>query len=305
MGTIITRDRQTRGQGGTTRRITHIHHKYILLCVCLCVFTFSTHNNNIAPVAANTIAVIENERDTGGNYIATMAEQQQQLNVKSKISVEGKGSIGVKPDLVSIRVGVEMERETAAEALRENNEVMAKVSGRVSELGVEERDVMTSSVSLRPVYDYIREKKTDNANTQIRVLKGFNASNEVTLRIRNLESVGDVLGALVEAGVNTIDSIRFTAEDTRAAADEARTLAVSDAKRKADVFASAAGYRVASVIEINSYDSNTHEHNGGHARMALYSSQKSVGAVPIAGGELTVSSSVSIVYQIEPITEDL
>jgi len=200
---------------------------------------------------------------------------------------------------VSIRVGVEMQRETAAEALRENNEVMAKVSGRVSELGVEERDVMTSSVSLRPVY---RASKTDTDN---RVLKGFNASNEVTLRIRKLESVGDVLGALVEAGVNTIDSIRFTAEDTRAAADDARTLAVSDAKRKADVFASAAGYRVASVIEIDSHDSNTHVHNGGHARMALYSSQKSVGAVPIAGGELTVSSSVSIVYQIEPITEDL
>merc|ERR1712014_75916 len=299
MGTIITRDRQTRGQGGTTRRITPIHHKYILLCVCLCVFTLSTHNNNIAPVAANTIAVIENERDTGGNYIAAMAEQQQQLNVKSKISVRGEGSIGVKPDLVSIRVGVEMQRETAAEALRENNEVMAKVSGRVSELGVEERDVMTSSVSLRPVY---RASKTDTDN---RVLKGFNASNEVTLRIRKLESVGDVLGALVEAGVNTIDSIRFTAEDTRAAADDARTLAVSDAKRKADVFASAAGYRVASVIEIDSHDSNTHVHNGGHARMALYSSQKSVGAVPIAGGELTVSSSVSIVYQIEPITEDL
>merc|ERR1711988_1366615 len=298
--TIITRDRQTRGQGGTTRRITHIHHKHILLCVCLCVFTLSTHNNNIAPVAANTIAVIENERDTGGNYIATMAEQQQQLNVKSKISVEGKGSIGVKPDLVSIRVGVEMERETAAEALRDNNEIMAKVSGRVSELGVEERDVMTSSVSLNPVYNYIRDKKTD---TNKRVLSGFNASNQVTLRIRKLDSVGDVLGALVEAGVNTIDSIRFTAEDTRAAADDARTLAVTDAKRKADVFASAAGYRVASVIEIDSHDSNTPPvvHKAGNARMLMSSMEDSVGAVPIAGGELTVSSSVSIVYQIEPI----
>lgn len=256
-------------------------------------------------VTANTIAVIEDEREAirGTNYI-TMAEQQQLNAVKSKISVQGEGSIGVKPDLVSIRIGVNMERETAAEALRDNNEIMAKVSGRVSELGVEERDVMTSSVSLNPVYNYIRDKKTD---TNKRVLSGFNASNQVTLRIRKLDSVGDVLGALVEAGVNTIDSIRFTAEDTRAAADDARTLAVTDAKRKADVFASAAGYRVTSVIEIDSHDSNTPPvvHKAGNARMLMSSMEDSVGAVPIAGGELTVSSSVSIVYQIEPIPNDL
>merc|ERR1711988_927490 len=283
-------------KNNSTRTTTYVYSSVLLLLLCVCLLILSGRE-----VTANTIAVIEDEREAirGTNYI-TMAEQQQLNAVKSKISVQGEGSIGVKPDLVSIRIGVNMERETAAEALRDNNEIMAKVSGRVSELGVEERDVMTSSVSLNPVYNYIRDKKTD---TNKRVLSGFNASNQVTLRIRKLDSVGDVLGALVEAGVNTIDSIRFTAEDTRAAADDARTLAVTDAKRKADVFASAAGYRVTSVIEIDSHDSNTPPvvHKAGNARMLMSSMEDSVGAVPIAGGELTVSSSVSIVYQIEPI----
>merc|ERR1712137_199526 len=251
-----TRGRQSRTNtrqskdNSTRRTTTYVYSSVLLLGVCLLIVLLSGRE-----VTANTIAVIEDEREAirGTNYITTMAEQQQLNAVKGKISVQGEGSIGVKPDLVSIRIGVNMERETAAEALRDNNEIMAKVSGRVSELGVEERDVMTSSVSLNPVYNYIRDK----TDTNKRVLSGFNASNQVTLRIRKLDSVGDVLGALVEAGVNTIDSIRFTAEDTRAAADDARTLAVTDAKRKADVFASAAGYRVTSVIEIDSHDSNT------------------------------------------------
>merc|ERR1711988_868235 len=178
-------------KNNSTRTTTYVYSSVLLLLLCVCLLILSGRE-----VTANTIAVIEDEREAirGTNYI-TMAEQQQLNAVKSKISVQGEGSIGVKPDLVSIRIGVNMERETAAEALRDNNEIMAKVSGRVSELGVEERDVMTSSVSLNPVYNYIRDKKTD---TNKRVLSRFNASNQVTLRIRKLDSVGDVLGALVK-----------------------------------------------------------------------------------------------------------
>jgi len=263
----------------------------VVLVACFCVLQIQ--RGSLLAVEANTF--IENETE-----FITMSDRNESSAPMSKISVQGQGNVGVKPDLVSIQIGVNMERDTAAEALRDNNEIMARVSGKVVDLGVEERDVMTSSVSLNPVYNYIRNKET---NTNKRVLSGFSASNSMTLRIRKLDSVGDVLGVLVEAGVNSIDSIRFTAEDTLEAADEARTAAVLDAKRKADVLAAAAGYRVASIIEMSSYDNNPAPsvQKGGNARMLMATMEDSVGSVPIAGGELTVSSSVSIVYKIESV----
>ena len=201
------------------------------------------------------------------------------------ISVSGQGSVDLAPDMAVVSLGVSHRDKGAAAALRKTSRAAAAMFERLSGLGVEARDVQTSSLSLGPVW----ETPEDGGP---RVQAGFEASNRITVRLRDMDIVGAALDALVADGANRINNIRFALQDPQDAQDEARRRAVADAVRRAGIQAGAAGVALGDVLSIN--ESGARVPQFRDTRMAM----SEAAPVPVAGGEVGVSASVSMVFEL-------
>ncbi|MFD1508282.1 SIMPL domain-containing protein [Lacimonas salitolerans] len=202
------------------------------------------------------------------------------------LTVTGTGEVARAPDMAVIRVGVGAEDADAATALASTSEAMTRMQARLAEVGVERRDIQTSQLSLEPVYE-------QTANSAPRIV-GFQATNAVTVRVREISATGEVLGALVGDGANRIDGVTFALQDPRGVMDEARRLAIEDARRKADLLAEAAGVTLGPVRDIREVGGDGPPRPMMMSRMASESMD-----VPMAEGEVGLSASVSVVYEIE------
>ena len=201
------------------------------------------------------------------------------------LTVTGTGEVASAPDMAVIRVGVVEEDKSAETALSRTSAAMAQMQARLAEQGIEPRDIQTTQLSLNPVYE-------SGSGTRPRRIVGFQAMNSVLVRVRDLPSTGAVLGALVGDGANRIDGISFTLQDGQAAMDEARRRAVADARRKAELLAGAAGVELGEVRDIR-------EAGGGMPRPVMMERMAAdVAAVPIAEGEVSLSATVSMVYEL-------
>lgn len=204
------------------------------------------------------------------------------------ISVTGEGRALAEPDMATVTVGVQTDADTAAAAMAESSARLAAVIERLTSAGIEPRDIQTSGLSLGPRYDYSRSDGAPPA------LIGYTASNMVTVRVRALDRVGGVLDAVVADGANTLNGLTFGLADDRVLTDAARRAAVADAAAKAALYAEAAGVKLGRVKSISD--------TGGYMPpmpMAMDAAPFAKSAnVPVAPGELTVSASVAIVYEI-------
>ena len=158
------------------------------------------------------------------------------------IWVTGEGSVTLEPDLAVLGLGVEARGETVSEALAEASTAMDAVLGALRSRDIQDRDVQTRRFNVRPVYEY-QEVVQSGTRRETRVLVGYVVSNTVTVKIRDLGSVGVVIDDVATAGgdATRIDDVRFTVEDQSAYAEELRSKAVADAMAKARHFASLAG----------------------------------------------------------------
>jgi uncharacterized protein YggE len=159
------------------------------------------------------------------------------------ISVAGSGKVTVIPDMGTIRLGVVVERKTAKEAREAAAAAMTTVVDAVRKLGIAEKDIATANVSLNPVYDY-----PNNATPKIR---GYQLNNTITITVRDLTRISDVLDDGVAAGANSVDGISFDVADRAAAEAQAREAAVKDAKAKADTLANGLGVRITGVASVS------------------------------------------------------
>ncbi len=163
--------------------------------------------------------------------------------VEHTISVAGSGKVTVIPDMATIRLGVVIERKTAKEAREAAAVAMTKVVDAVRKLGIADKDIATANVSLNPVYDY-----PTNATPKIR---GYQLNNTITITVRDLDKVSDILDNGVIAGANSVDGISFDVADRAAAEANAREAAVKDAKAKADTLANGLGVRITGVASVS------------------------------------------------------
>lgn len=203
------------------------------------------------------------------------------------ISVGATGTVSLAPDVCDIRIGVSITRETAAAARTEAASVMAKVIAALKAAGVADADLQTNELSLQPVYDY----SVPGAAPR---LTGYQMTNVVGVTTRAFDSIATVVDDAVAAGATTIDSIAFRIEDPTKAEDQARELAMADAKRRAEALASQAGVRivgVASVVE------NTALPTPPIAYRA--NALDAGGSTPIQAGSNDVTVTVSVTYVIE------
>lgn len=210
---------------------------------------------------------------------------------KPTIVVTGEGRVDTAPDMATITLGVTTEGDTAKEALAANTAQLTAAIERLKASGVEDRDIQTSGLNLGPRYDYNRTNADGSAQ-----ITGFVASNMVTVRIRVLDTLGTVLDAAVSDGANTLNGVMFGLQSPDPVLDAARKDAVTDARRKAELYAAAAGVSLGKVQSISEQSGYTPPMP---MAMADASFAKAEGApVPVQGGEVAIMANVTIVYEI-------
>lgn len=151
--------------------------------------------------------------------------------------------VKVEPDLATISAGVETTAPTATEALRRNSAEMQRVVDLIKALGIAQRDIPTTRVSLNPQYDY-------EPNTGRAVFRGYQASNQVSVNLRDIKRTGEVLDALVSAGATNVYGPSFSVEDDSAAKAEARRRAMARGLAQAEDYARAAGFAGVRLLQV-------------------------------------------------------
>jgi uncharacterized protein YggE len=203
-----------------------------------------------------------------------------------QITARGAAEADAVPDLATVTAGVDTRAETAGAALAENSETMTAIFAAIDAAGIERRDVQTSQLSLSPVYEPYR----DDAAAPPAVV-AYEASNLVTVRVRAVDSLGEVIDALAEAGANRLQGVSFDVADPKPHLDAARERAVADARARAELYARAAGVALGPVVSIREAVDVP-----GPIMMRA---EAASAAPPIAAGTVTLSAQVEVVYAIE------
>jgi uncharacterized protein len=171
------------------------------------------------------------------------AQAPQQAAPEARIMVSGEGSVSVAPDYAQIRGGVVTKAKTAAEATEANAKLMASVIAALSNAGIARTDIQTAQFSLQPVYALPQPGSEQK-------MTGFSASNQLTVKIHQLDKVGDILDRLIAAGATDVGNVALLHSDLSKVLDQAREAAVADARRKAELYAHAAGLTLGAVAWI-------------------------------------------------------
>ena len=225
---------------------------------------------------------------SGATYFMTASPVAAEDLVRT-ISVSGTGEVSVRPDQATISLGVISEGRTAREALRANSAAMQAVFDQMEELGIADEDIRTSNFSINPQYP-----PHNRDNPQPRRISGYQVSNMVTVLFDDLEDLGPGLDAIVGSGANQFHGISFSISETDKLQEDARTAAVANARARAETLAEAAGVSLGRVLTINEGGYSTPQPMYmARSEMAMDSS------APIASGSQSISSSVSMVFEIE------
>jgi uncharacterized protein len=224
-----------------------------------------------------------------GIFAAASCAQAQEAKPgpEARIIVAGDGSVSAAPDYARIRSGVTTRAKTAKEAADANAKAMAVIMAALQSAGIEAKDIQTSRFSVLPVY------APPAPNTEQR-LTGFSVSNQVSVTIRQIDRVGDVLDKLIAAGATDAGSVEFLHPDTTKTLDRAREAAMADARRKAEVYARAGGLTLGSVAWVTEDASAA-----PMAKLAMpHAALAPGGPPPISAGEDTLQVHITVGYDI-------
>ena len=176
------------------------------------------------------------------------AEAQQTPSITqtiagTRLDISATGEVTRVPDLAIISAGVVTRSASASGAIQQAAARMARVREALRQAGIADRDIQTSNISLNPDYTY--------ANNQPPKLNGYQASNTVNVRFRDIASTGKILDALVAQDANQINGPNLTIDQPDAALDEARAKAVAQGRARADLYARSLGMRVTRLVAIS------------------------------------------------------
>ena len=221
----------------------------------------------------------------------------------SGIWVSGEGTISVAPDLATLDFGVETNAATVSEANNLASTAMDAIVEALKARGVNDEDMQTSRFSVYPRYNYV-EEEVDGVRSSREVLTGYRVNNRATVKLRDLDAIGQVIDEVVTAGgdVVRISNIRFTLEDPKPKMTELRELAVADAKAKAEHLAELSDVAVGRLIYI-SEGAAAPSVSGFAERAAFgldfaYASSAALAAPSVSGGEVTLSLRVQAGFAI-------
>jgi len=210
------------------------------------------------------------------------------------ISIEGHGEVQAAPDTAYVTSGVTTQGATAREALDANTKAMAELVATLKEAGIESRDIQTSGFSVSPNYVYTEERDA-NGYTLPPKINGYVVTNSVTIRVRDLPSLGQVLDKQVTVGANTINGVSFAVADPSKLLDDARKAAFADARAKAELYAGVAAVELDRIVSIS--ESQGFDQPQPYAMKSMAMAEAA--PVPIEAGELTFSINVSVQWELE------
>ncbi len=191
------------------------------------------------------------------------------------------------PDVATLSAGVVTQAVDGNSAMRQNAEQMTRVLAAIKAAGIAERDVQTSGVNLNPQYRY--------ADNEAPTITGYQASNTVSLKVRDIAKLGKVLDALVAQGANQINGPQFEIDQPEPVYDEARLAALKKAQTRAETYAKSLGLRVRRIVSIS-------ESGGGNFRpvmmMAKSAGMAADASTPVSPGESSVSVNLDVVFDL-------
>ena len=221
--------------------------------------------------------------------IFAMHPAAAQEEAPRRLVVTGTGEARARPDVAVISAGVVVQADTASAALAENSRAMNAVLEQLRAAGLAAEDVQTSQFSVTPLYERPAPERETTAPPRI---VGYQVSNQVTARVRDIDRLGAVLDALVGAGATNIDGPSFEIADPEQLLGEARDEAVADALAKARRYAAAAGVELGEILAI--------EEGGAYAPPRPMMRAEAMAAdVPIAPGQSELAASVTMTFAIE------
>lgn len=220
----------------------------------------------------------------GNSSLFTQEVQADIDDVMNTVTVNGVGSVTIKPDIAYVSVGVETSNVDANKAQAENAEAMNQVMDALKDSGIEADDIKTTQYSVYDRYDYIDGKQSN---------KTYQVTNMVQVTVKDIDQVGQVIDAASNAGANSVSNIQFGIADESEAYQEALKLAMTSAEGKAEAILSTFGEVVTAPSKVTetSYFSGVvrSDYSYGKAEMAVMDT-------PVSSGELTVTANVTVEY---------
>ncbi|CUH68399.1 26 kDa periplasmic immunogenic protein precursor [Thalassovita gelatinovora] len=205
-------------------------------------------------------------------------------NAVRKITVTGDARIAVEPDMAMVSLGVKQRAKTAEAAMNQTSQIVAQMVERLKVQGIATRDLQTNELSLYQV-----DRRSSSGE---REPDGFEASNMVQVRVRDLEKLGALLNAVLEDGANQFNGLTFGLKTPGPVRDQARRDAVAEALRKAAILADAAGVDLGPVLNIV-------EAGGNDGVMPMMMATQRAAPVPVAQGEIDIRESVTLVISLK------
>lgn len=212
----------------------------------------------------------------------------ERMPTPTTLSLSAYGDVRMAPDMASISLGVNTEAATAAGALQANATQMTKVFAALKKAGIAEKDIQTSGLNLNAQYDYVQNEPPK--------LRGYQATNQVSVTVRDLNRLGPAIDATVSAGINQVNGISFGISDPGAAENIAREKAVKVLIAKANLYAAATGYKVSRLVTLSEGGGYTPPQPTPMYTMARM--EKMADSTPVAAGEMTVRIDVNAVYEL-------
>lgn len=207
---------------------------------------------------------------------------------ETKITVSGSGTTLVNADYAMVTLGVVHMEKDVLKAQEKVNSAINAIRASLIGSGVPKEDINTDQVRINARYDY---------SGSIEKIVGYSASSYLVIRTNDMENVGNVIDVAFSAGANTLDGIEFFAENTDKAREESLTFAVTDARKKAEIIAKAAGLTITGIEAINESYSYTQESaRNAVFKNAVMEDSAAYGQTVVQSAKLSVQASVSIVF---------
>lgn len=211
------------------------------------------------------------------------------------ITIEGQGEVRAAPDMAMISSGVTTQGSTAREALDANTASMAELIAALKAEGIEARDIQTSGFSVSPNYVY-SDARDENGYSLPPKINGYQVSNTVSVAVRDLAELGSILDKSVTVGANTINGVSFSVADPAELYNEARKSAFADARKKAELYATAAGASLGeleSIVESQGFNGPQPYPMYARAEMAASA------PVPVEAGEMSFAITVKVEWDLD------
>lgn len=210
----------------------------------------------------------------------------QERAMQRVVTVSAEGSINARPDIAHIQSGVVTEAATAAAALSQNSMTMSHLTIGLKASGIADADIKTTSFNVAPRYVHARDGSAPT-------IDGYRVTNDVHVIVRNIAKVGDLLDRLVKLGANQIGGLSFDVANAEALKDEARKAAIANARRRAELYAAAAGASLGPVVTISEETVHVAPRGPMLARAAAAES------VPISEGTQKIEARVTVSWELK------